>query len=372
MSTGTAPLEAPAVPLAAAPPLRVAMVGPIREGCGVSDYTDALVDELREHVDVAVRVEPADFDAACNDVDLVHIQHEYHAFGGVAPWKCTVGDLMSRITRPVVMTVHEYVHPGGSPAMRAGLAISNRRHFRHRAIRAWLVHTEIDRQRMLQAGHADRSVRRIAHGVPRPPDLPDRQQARDRLGLGDRFVVTIPGYISRRKGHLAALEALAGLDEQVLLLIAGGKHPDDTTPYAKEVEARASAAGLSHRVRITGFLERGEWLAALAATDLVLSPATECSGSGSLTQAMACRKPVVATAIPAHQEICRDTPGALHLVEPGDPAALAEALRTLSSDRSARERLIEGAVRYAQSHSFARMAGEVVHVYHEILNEGWL
>src|SRR5882757_8387997 len=89
----------------------------------------------------------------------------------------------------------------------------------------------------------------VRHGVPPTPALPEREMARRSLQLEDRFVLTILGYISQRKGHLLAIDALKNLPQEVVLMIAGGRHFDDQSGYVAGVEEAIAKAGLSGRAR---------------------------------------------------------------------------------------------------------------------------
>jgi glycosyltransferase involved in cell wall biosynthesis len=196
--------------------------------------------------------------------------------------------------------------------------------------------------------------------------LPPRDQAQRELGLEGRFVVTLFGFIARKKGHLAALEAMRDLPEDVTLLIAGGKHPDDATSYVREVEERARE--LSVRARITGYLPADKIPTIMAATDLALAPFIETSGSASLAIAFASGRPIVASDIQPHREILQDTEYSLQLAAP-EPGALARTILEIRHDARALERLRAGSAQYAKTHSMARTAEETVCVYREALAE---
>src|SRR5256885_6927683 len=64
----------------------IGMIAPVREKCGVADYTQYLTDELRPLCDLRYVIDPTEFGTAQQPVDLAHIQHQYFLFGGVAPW----------------------------------------------------------------------------------------------------------------------------------------------------------------------------------------------------------------------------------------------------------------------------------------------
>jgi glycosyltransferase involved in cell wall biosynthesis len=333
--------------------------------CGVADYTAHLLPELRRLVEVV----PLDEESAAlaGGLDLVHVQHQYFLFGGVAPWKNRFHRTLNRLRAPVVLTAHEFVEPGGGALRTAAVRLTNRRQFAHPSVRRIIVHTEEDRRRMERSGLPVERVSVVRHGVPPAPVLPDRSEARAALDVEGRFVLTLFGFLSRRKGHSLALEALAGLPGEAVLLLAGGRHPQDGTSYTADLEAEIARRGQGGRARITGYLSEPGVAAVMAATDLALAPFTESSGSGSLALAFSCGKPTLASDIGPHREIIADAPGAIKMFAAGDAGELARGITELMQDPHKTQRLAAGAAAYAAAHSYARMAEETVAVYREAL-----
>lgn len=345
--------------------LRVDMISPTRSDCGVADYTRYLTAELNKLADVRV-MEPSQYDPA-SDADIVHIQHQYFVFGGVAPWKNRFKQFADRLSVPAVMTVHEFVSPAGSLPVRTVIKASNRAQFSHPAIERLIVHTNADRDRMIEAGFAaDRTVL-IRHGVPRPPEMPGKDDAKHALGLEGRFVVTIFGYISQRKGHLMAVQALSRLDHNVMLLIAGGRHFDDASSYTSDVEKAIDRLGLGERVNITGYLAENEVAKVMASTDLVLAPFLTSSGSGSLALAMGCGKAIVASDIHPHIEISDEARGVLSFFKSGDAVDLADTIQAIRNSPDTHRKLEEASKAYAEEHSYSRAAEATLDLYREVL-----
>jgi glycosyltransferase involved in cell wall biosynthesis len=312
-------------------------------------------------------VEAAEHDPVRDDADIVHIQHQYFFFGGVAPWKNRFGAFARRLTRPTVMTVHEFVEPIGPPHVRAAIRITNRVQFARRQIDALLVHTEEDRRRMMASGFGGKKIEVVRHGVPARPPLPSALEAKRALGLDGRFVVTLFGFLSRRKGHGIAIEAMRHLQGNVNLLLAGGRHPNDTSDYPEMVERMVSSCEINDRVRITGYLAEEDVYRVMAATDVVIAPFTESSGSGSLALAFACGKLIVASDIGPHREIEQGAERTIRLVE-NEPEAYAEEIRHLMDNPDDRVAQEARAVAYAAAHSYGRMADETIAVYGKVLD----
>src|SRR5438128_1757319 len=73
-------------------------------------------------------------------------------------------------------------------------------------------------------------VVRMAMPVPEVAlPLPDSEPAKRRWGLEGRTVLTIFGFLARRKGYDVALAALQELPADAVLLAAGGAHAADRT-----------------------------------------------------------------------------------------------------------------------------------------------
>lgn len=349
----------------------VCMVAPSRQQCGVADYTAYLLAELGELADVRFVTNADGFADAMNDADIAHVQHQYFLFGGVAPWKNRFREFADRLRIPAVMTVHEFVDPSGNPAARAAIRVTNRRNFLHKAVKRLIVHTNADRIRMEFNGIQAGRIAVVRHGVPPTPGLPPRDHARRSLGLESPFVVTIFGFLSRRKGHALAIEAMRLLPPNVFLLIAGGRHSDDQTGYVAGLERLIQEGGLDSRVRITGYLAPEQVADVMSATDLILAPFTESSGSGSLALAFACGKPILASRIEPHLEIVHevgeDSGNALKTFRTLHPGSIAMEVSSLMKDADSLTALAAGAREYAASHSYRRMAEETVSIYRGVL-----
>lgn len=89
--------------------------------------------------------------------------------------------------------------------------------------------------------------------------------------LADRKLITLPGRITRLKGHedfLRLLEKLRTQDKTVHGLIVGGAEPRKQR-YLQELHDRVARLGLTDHVTFTG--QRGDLREILAVSDLVLS-----------------------------------------------------------------------------------------------------
>ena len=146
--------------------------------------------------------------------------------------------------------------------------------------------------------------------------------------------------LTPRKGHLVLLEALAALadlDWHLTCIGSTALHP----PTAAAVREAVRARGLGERVALIGERPSTELAPFYDAADLsVLASYHEGYGM-ALGEALARGLPVVATDAGAIPDTVPADAGLL--VPPGDPDALAGALRRVLTEAGLRQRLAEGA-----------------------------
>ena len=147
--------------------------------------------------------------------------------------------------------------------------------------------------------------------------------------------------VTPHKGHDLLAQALARIADLPFACVCAGALSRDPG-FAGRLRTLVDACGLTDRVRLAGPLTGDDLDAAYAAADLlVLASRGEAYGM-VVTEALARGIPVLATAVGGLPEALGRAPdGSLPgiLVEPGDPAALAAALRHWLSDAGLRRRL---------------------------------
>ncbi|HET8647617.1 MAG TPA: glycosyltransferase, partial [Vicinamibacteria bacterium] len=142
------------------------------------------------------------------------------------------------------------------------------------------------------------------------------------------------GALKPYKGHAVLLRALARLRERGVPfscdLVGEG-------PLRARIAAQIAAAGLDGHVRLLGARTQDEVAALMAAAAAVVQPSV-VAGDGqmegipvALMEAMAARKPVVASALSGIPELVEDGLSGL-LVPPGDVEALAAALQRVLTE----------------------------------------
>jgi glycosyltransferase involved in cell wall biosynthesis len=200
----------------------------------------------------------------------------------------------------------------------------------------------------------------------------DPRAERERLGLPDRYVVY--------SGRYDARQDLATLLRALAMLAEAGR-PDglpDGEPWPPRVLfAGASPADRASLARAAGREGVGEALAYAPRLDdsrlaglvrgarAALLPALSDASGLPAIEAIACGVPVVASAVGALPEIVG---GAGILVEPRDPARLAQALATAVADDPVHAQLAAAAAERAAGdrRTWADVASETRSIYAEV------
>ena len=171
------------------------------------------------------------------------------------------------------------------------------------------------------------------------------------------------GLLVPRKGVPYLLKALSLLKQRrndfILDIIGDG-------PGREEYENLASNLGLHRFVAFHGFLDRTRKIELLKRSDYLVLPSSWENFGVVLIEAMACGKPVIATARGGPREIVTKDVGIL--VPPEDPLALADAINYMLDHHSSYSP--ETLAEYAREHYSYEVVGKRLHeVYAKLIHQ---
>ena len=228
------------------------------------------------------------------------------------------------------------------------------------------VPTEVFKRRLIHHGVRERKIKVIRSPidcqkfVPLPPT--ERKKLRKQLGLKKKTIFYYGGTWDN-KGVKDLLRAFAFLLHQhdATLLIA------PRYPLEQKHLQTIQQLGIGNQVRIVQ--EEIDVPMYLNGVDLVVLPYRSLVGTegnpSCLLEAMACKTPIVTTALPELIEIVSPEKGVL-MVKPKDPASLAMAMSRLLENHSLQKKLTEHAHRQAQEFDVRKVALEMMKVYERV------
>ncbi|SFE05306.1 glycosyltransferase [Blastococcus tunisiensis] len=185
---------------------------------------------------------------------------------------------------------------------------------------------------------------------------------------GQRKRLLVLGRLVERKGQDDAVRALRAVPDAELVVV-GGPPADavDGDPEVRRLRAIAAEEGVADRLVFAGSVARDDVPAWVRSADVVLAvPWYEPFGITPL-EAMACGRPVVATAVGGLQDSVVDGVTGV-LVPPRDPAALGQALAALLADDRRRAAFGAAGVRRARDrYRWSRVVADTDTVYRQVL-----
>lgn len=201
------------------------------------------------------------------------------------------------------------------------------------------------------------------------PGVEGSSMRRD-LGIPDDRVVL--GFVARLDAahHFKRLDLLlralhaSGLDSTHVLVVGGG---DRRMAY----ESLAKDLGLSQRVHFVGEVPHSSLPPYLAACDGLVLPSDSVESFGLvLIEAMACGRPVIASALPGVATVVDHGKDGL-LVTPGDVRSLSDAIRAMSRMPASERRRMGhvGRVKVVRRYSWQVIGRELERLYLEVEEE---
>jgi glycosyltransferase involved in cell wall biosynthesis len=113
-------------------------------------------------------------------------------------------------------------------------------------------------------------------------------------------------------------------------------------------------------VRVTGIVPTENIAEIMNSIDIMLAVYQSAPlGSAAMGQVLSLGRPVIASTVASFMEI-NQAAGCLRLIPPNCPFELAEAILALIDDHPERMRLHASALAFAQRHSFAALAQQVL------------
>ncbi len=354
---------------------RVCMVTPFRSKCGIASYVERMLQAWPAEASgirvMALRersINPFHFLSvgleSARDCDIIHVQYQRGLFGMLLPLPLLsyithfpaffIGLMLAKGRRKVIYTIHE--HNDRNPWQRLMLElikISADRYIVHSRELARILSSS-----GIPTGKIDVYPMPCEKGV-----RIDAEEAKRRLGLEGKRVALLFGYAHRNKGYDLAVRALAGLPEDVVLVIAGGPRNAGQDGYYRSLMRIAGECGVSKRVVFPGFVEGKDVPAFFSAADAGVLPYRWIQGSLALADFMAYGVPTITSDLAYFADI-REEHGCIETFVKDDEKDLGKKLAALLEDGAKRKALGKKIAAYLDKANWEGFAAFSEAVYH--------
>ena len=212
-----------------------------------------------------------------------------------------------------------------------------------------ITHSEYGKRKLLKT-NINQNVDVIRHYV-KIGELPNRDEAKTKLDLKDKLVISCFGYAQNSKRILQIVKALSNIKSDYMFCIIG-KVEDD---IKEELESLIETNKLEDKIRITGFASLEDFLLYIDATDICINLRHPYNGetSGSFMRILAKGRCAIVNDIGSFSEIpnnaCFKIPPVEIMNEKEEIAKIENSLKFLIENEAVRESIERNARTYAEN-----------------------
>jgi glycosyltransferase involved in cell wall biosynthesis len=323
-------------------------------GTSIYNYPRKVVMQINE-TDIESYIDRANDINQAADIKMVNIQHEYGLFGGeqgefLIPF-------LELLKKPVVVTMHTVLPRPDEKMKNIGRVISEK-----------ADGVVVMNQRAKEILHESYGVKLskisiIPHGVFNVA-FPSKSRFKKKLNLSGRTVISTFGMISQDKGIEYAIEALPKVIEKhpdLLYLVIGATHPqvlkNEGERYRNKLKRIVVKHSLENHVKFYNkYLSEKEVTEFLRATDIYVYPmlSRDQASSGSLSDAMSCACPTIATGSQFAKSVINHERGIL--VRFRNSSDIEKALLEMLDDKKMRKEMTKNAYFYTRKMTWQNVA----------------
>lgn len=323
-------------------------------GTSIYNYPNKVRMQLRE-IDIADYLKLAHEINHNPQIKLVNVQHEYGIFGG--DWGNYLIPFLEMIKKPIVTTMHTVLpHP-----LEHVKRITQNFVERSDGV---VVMTKTSARLLSEVYGVDKKkITVIPHGVHHIA-FPSKSKAKKRLNLSGRTVLSTFGMLNRDKGIEYAIAALPKVVEKypdILYLVLGATHPvvrkQQGEVYRNKLKKLVAKLKLEDHVKFYDkYMDLEELIEFLKATDIYLSPTLNPlqAVSGTISYALSCACPIIATANQYATDVINNERGVL--VRFKNVKDIEKALLELLADSKRRKEMKKATYFYSRHMTWQNVA----------------
>ncbi|MEY3655969.1 MAG: hypothetical protein RL114_327 [Actinomycetota bacterium] len=297
-----------------------------------------------------------------NGYDFLLLQHEFGIFGGDDG--CEILDVLEDVHVPVVVTLHTVPLRPTNGQRRVLEALAERAD-------VLVAMTHVARDRFVDLYDIDSTkVAVIPHGatLPASSGVPDTEN----------FTFLTWGLLGPGKGIEWMIDAMAMVPElkgRIRYVVAGQTHPkilaNDGDGYRDMLKRRSRLLGVENMIEFDdSYRTLDSLIGLITSSTCVVLPydSIDQITSGVLVDALAARRPVIATAFPHAVELLEEKAG---LVVPHrDPVSLASAIREVVHCKDKIPQMYDATADIAREHRWSAVAAKYLEFGRQLVLAG--
>jgi len=355
--------------------IKVNMITTWNIPCGIAKYSEFLNNELNKFKYLRIKIYPIKKPNSISpfyflklirgieNSQIVHIQFQLSIFGHmpIPHFSFSYFPLLIFILKlwkknRIIITIHEFSL--NSCIDRLILKFLN---FANKLV----VHTEKFAEMLDKNKISREKIIVIPIGTPKGEML-NKKECKNRLGIENKKVLTIFGFVHENKGHDLVIDILPKLSREVVLLIAGEARIKKHKNYYNSLKEKASFLDLSDRVKFLNFIKEENLPVIFNATDIALFPYRWVDASAALNSALGYRIPVIASNLDYFREI-KNKYDCIELFEKGNKQDLFKKIEDLLNNKNKQEYLERKSEEFYKMTNWKTVAEKHRNLYLELI-----
>jgi glycosyltransferase involved in cell wall biosynthesis len=368
--------------------MKVGWIAPLDKKCGIAFYSRKYADAISRLVQL-VECDPSGFQsdrrgflASIAGCDCVHIQYEPSFF--LRGRRDFYQELCRQIRAKKIVSLHEVYReiPGVFPRenIRGNWPIRALRKFvwdqrhphwaafaRHLGASfhadALVVHSHFQKEILAEKGIDKEKITVIPLPIKVRPET--KTGPAGRAGVDATTSLGASGFINPLYDYDMLVRVLDNMKEAWRFTWVGGIRRDEDAAILGRLEGEIDKRGWGHKFTITGWVSDEERDRLVDGMDVFCAFFKERSSSESLADAIAARKPIIASRIPLTEELA--TCGPLLLLAPPGPEETAQCIRALLADRNRLRSMEQAAAAYGRKYSYEECSTTMKGLYERVI-----
>lgn len=343
--------------------------------CGIADTTRLLVDELKKYDDIKINICPVKKSGRKSPLyfikllrtipknQITHIQYQSDLFGPFIPnfsfsyFPMLIFLLKIWRKNKTITTIHE-IDPNSmiDKLVIKFLNLSDK----------LIAHNGRLINSMEKSGVKTDKLFHVPLGTLKGK-IRDKELCKNKLGISNRKVLTIFGFIGPNKGHDLVIDILPELSEDCILIIAGKSRTKEQIGYKHFLKDKISSAGLKDKVKFLDFVEEEKLPVVANATDIFLYPYRWIIASAALNLALSYHVPTITSDLNYFEEI-KNEYNCIEIFKSGDKQDLLEKIQGVLSDDERQDQLKEKCRYFCKKTSWKAVGDETRKLYLELIH----
>jgi glycosyltransferase involved in cell wall biosynthesis len=372
--------------------MKVGWIAPLDRKCGIAFYSRKYADAISRHVQI-VECDPdgflsdrKGFLASIAGCDCVHIQYEPSFF--LRGRRDYYHELCRQIRAKKIVSLHEVYReiPGVFPRenVRGNWPVKALRKFvwdkRHvhwaafaRHLRAsfhadaLVVHSHVQEDILIEKGIDKEKITVIPLPIKVRPETKTAHAKRTDADADATISLGASGFINPLYDYDMLVHVLDNMKEAWRFTWVGGLRRDEDAGILRRLESEIDKRGWSRKFTITGWVSDEERDRLVDGMDAFCAFFKERSSSESLADAIAARKPVIASRIPLTEDLAAYGP--LLLLAPPGPEETAQCIRALLADRDRLRLMEQAAAAYGRKYSYEECGTTMNGLYERVMTQ---